>query len=333
MSDFALKLPPGFTCSTSDRERALDALEHVFQDEPLPNGEATFRQSALVDLLRGRGIERALGAMVIEELLDQKVFRAGSSFFNIRTMVRFDEQQTDEVTPERYLYTTRQKWFGYLTTRRSRYTPGGRAQEPSIVQSSVGKDANGHQAGGSRPDAKECIWQRDEKKWTLAFGGTAIEIQHRVGLQRIAKLIAMSPHEIHVCELVAPGTGHPIVKPFAGTEILDAEARERYRKRYEDLCDRLAEARRNNDLASQEKLQIEIQALESQLKGEKGLGRRKRKLGDEIEKLRKAVQMSISRAIKSIATKHPELARHLENSIHLGIYLRYQPETHFDWKL
>src|SRR5262249_34568611 len=43
---------PGPSFGESDLKRALDALDLVFQDEPLPEGEGCFRQSRLVEYLR-----------------------------------------------------------------------------------------------------------------------------------------------------------------------------------------------------------------------------------------------------------------------------------------
>jgi hypothetical protein len=177
------------------------------------------------------------------------------------------------------------------------------------------------------------VWRRVKKTWRLTFAGKTIKRKDGVGLRRIARLIAISPREIHVAELVATGAGRPIPKLSIGTEILDKEAYEDLRKRYDDLADQLVEARRNNDPAFQEKLQKDMGALNTELRRATGLGGRRRRLGNDVEKARKQVQMSISRTIDSIANVHPELARHLRNSIHLGQNLSYQPEKSLDWQL
>ena len=100
----------------ADLQRALDALDFVFQDEEMPEGDL-FRQSRLLERLHERGISRALGLALIEDLLARGVFHAGKSFYNLKIFVRFDGQQTDHATADRYLHTTRERWWSYLAQK------------------------------------------------------------------------------------------------------------------------------------------------------------------------------------------------------------------------
>jgi hypothetical protein len=107
---------PAFT--PADLDRALQALDLIFQEQQWPQGEARFRQLRLVGLLREQGISRALALAVIEDLLARGVFRAGESFLDLKITVRFDGHQTDQVTPDRYLHPLPERWYGYLAERR-----------------------------------------------------------------------------------------------------------------------------------------------------------------------------------------------------------------------
>jgi hypothetical protein len=109
-------------------QRALDALDFVFQDEELPPGDLRLRQSRLLERLHERGINRTLGLALIEDLLTRGVFHAGKSFYNLKIFVRFDGQQTDRATADRYLHTTRERWWSYLGQKNAH------GNEPLVVR-------------------------------------------------------------------------------------------------------------------------------------------------------------------------------------------------------
>ena len=101
----------------ADLQRAIDALDFVFQDEEMPPGDLRLRQGRLLERLHERGINRTLGLALIEDLLTRGVFHAGKSFYNLKIFVRLDGQQTDRATADRYLHTTRERWWSYLAQK------------------------------------------------------------------------------------------------------------------------------------------------------------------------------------------------------------------------
>jgi hypothetical protein len=109
---------PGPVFPPADLERALGALDLIFQDEQWPEGEARFRQLTLVEFLREKGISRALALALIEDLLAREVFRAGESFVDMKITVRLDGHQTDRLTPDRYLHVFPERWYAYVAERR-----------------------------------------------------------------------------------------------------------------------------------------------------------------------------------------------------------------------
>ena len=55
-------------------------------------------------------------------------------------------------------------------------------------------------------------------------------------------------------------------------------------------------------------------------------------MGDQVERARKAVAMRIGTALKAIEGGHPELARHLRNSVSTGRYCSYLPDPDVSWQ-
>jgi hypothetical protein len=55
--------------------------------------------------------------------------------------------------------------------------------------------------------------------------------------------------------------------------------------------------------------------------------------GSAAERTRSAVSWRIRAALRSIAEVHPELARHLQNSVRTGTWCCYRPETAVTWTL
>ena len=64
-----------------------------------------------------------------------------------------------------------------------------------------------------------------------------------------------------------------------------------------------------------------------------GLAVEMRVTGDRTERARKAVAMRIGTALKAIETVHPELARHLRNSVSTGRFCSYRPDQELTWQL
>src|SRR5215471_3951035 len=109
MSSAPVKVPTNFTCSRKDWQRACITLEHILQDEAWTTDELRLRQNRLIDQLREQGIGQTLALALVEDLLARNIFRTGHAFVDLRTFVRFDGLETGEVTPNRFLHTTRER--------------------------------------------------------------------------------------------------------------------------------------------------------------------------------------------------------------------------------
>lgn len=172
--------------------------------------------------------------------------------------------------------------------------------------------------------------QRSGEIWSLSFRGRRAHVRHARGLSDLAVLLARPGEEVHVLEL-AGGAG--IAPPRLGADaVLDAKARDAYRERIADLDAELDEATAAADVARAERLAAEREAILDALKVATGLGGRARALNDPAERARKAVTARLRDAIARIRAAHPELGRHLEESIATGTFCSYGPPEPVSWR-
>ena len=170
--------------------------------------------------------------------------------------------------------------------------------------------------------------------WQVEFRGRSVTVVDSKGMRDLAVLLGRPGQEVHVLDLVE-GSGGPS-RAEAGTDtgpMIDAAARSAYRRRLVDLEEEIDEASRDHDQGRLEKLGAEKDFLAAELSAALGLGGRVRVTGDPTERARKAVAMRIGTALKAIETVHPELARHLRNSVSTGRFCSYRPDQELTWQL
>jgi tetratricopeptide (TPR) repeat protein len=191
-------------------------------------------------------------------------------------------------------------------------------------------------------------FRRDADVWAVGFAGRTVRLKDSKGLRDIALLLVRQGIEVHCSELIASaeGAGLGPVPSWrevaegglstagpAGDGVLDDRARAAYKARLADLQEDLDDAEQSNDPERAARARAELDFLAGELAAAYGLGGQARKFGDPSERARKAVAERIRAAIARVKRVHPELSRHLENSIRTGIFCSYRPETHVDWKL
>jgi hypothetical protein len=118
----------------------------------------------------------------------------------------------------------------------------------------------------------------------------------------------------------------------AGPQI-DETARKAYQARIIDLQHEIDEARRDNDSARAERAELELDALVEQLSEAFGLGGRSRTTGSSSERARTAVTYRVRAAIRKLEQVHPDLGRHLSNSVRTGTWCSYRPENETTWTI
>lgn len=180
-------------------------------------------------------------------------------------------------------------------------------------------------------------FRREGEYWTLAFEDERVRLRDSKGMAYLAHLLRHPEHEVHALELIAllrpepePSRAGDAPVRLAGAlgdggPLLDRTAKDAYRSRLEALRSELAEAQANNDRERETRLRAEVEFLAQQIAAAIGLGGRDRPVGAAAERARVNVTRAISDAVKRIAAHAPQLARHLEASVHTGSWCAYRP--------
>jgi tetratricopeptide (TPR) repeat protein len=175
-------------------------------------------------------------------------------------------------------------------------------------------------------------FRRDGATWTLRFDGRTVHLPHTKGLADLHRLLQQPGIEVPVVELLGSasydseaGGSVSVDARLGGDDVLDAEARARYRDHLEALDEQIDTAAALGDDARAAALDTERQALIDQLKAATGLGGRSRRLGDNAERARKSVTNRIRNTLKKIEAVHAALAEHLQGAVATGSACVYRP--------
>lgn len=184
------------------------------------------------------------------------------------------------------------------------------------------------------PERPSGEFRRSGRVWHVQWDGKPATVPDSKGMRDLAALLAVPGREVPVLDLVEAAGGPPAAA--AGGDVgerLDKPARDAYRQRLADIEDELAEARERADAGRVDDLRNEQEFLAAELAGALGLGGRARRVGDPVERARKAVTMRIRTALKAIREVSPALALHLDRSVTTGRMCAYRPERPVRWRL
>jgi hypothetical protein len=173
---------------------------------------------------------------------------------------------------------------------------------------------------------------REGDVWAVRFDGRTVRLRDAKGMRLLARLLSDPGREIHALDLTgAPG----LVGGDDGGPVLDAAAKEAYRRRLDDLAEDLEEARGNNDLGRAARAEEEIDALTDQLVSALGVRGRDRRAASQPERARVAATRGLRGVIRRATDVHPSLGRHLEMTIQTGTYCSYRPDPRapVEWKV
>jgi hypothetical protein len=170
----------------------------------------------------------------------------------------------------------------------------------------------------SSPVTSEARLVLEGEVWAFTWRGRETRVKDSKGLRDLAALLAVPGKELPALDLY----GGPVEHDTG--EVLDATAREAYKRRLRELEDAasLSEAE-----ATERALLLE------QLAGAYGLGGRVRRTGSSSEKARTAVTARVRDAVRRIGAHDAELGRHLDRSVRTGTFCSYSPETPVVWHL
>ncbi len=187
---------------------------------------------------------------------------------------------------------------------------------------------------------------REGDVWAFGFEGRSVRVRDGRGVRHLAVLLANPGVEVHALELASPqgsvesgaaGRGDASLRVSADDAgpALDAEAKEAYRRRVEELRDEIEEAESFNDPERAAHAREEMEFLAGELTAAVGLGGRDRKTASSAERARVSVTKAIRALIKRIGDHDAALGRELEATVRTGTFCAYEPDPRrpTDWRI
>ena len=204
--------------------------------------------------------------------------------------------------------------------------------------------ANGNGASGAKlgllqaHSSHRAVFRREGDYWTVSWQGNIVRLKDAKGLHYIAYLLANPGLQILSCELAAAGTasgkqrasidpGRAAPNLGDAGALLDAKAREQYRRRIGELREELADSVKLNDTSQAARLRSELEFLTDQIAAAVGLGGRNRKAASHTERARLMVTKAIKAAIAKVRARDASMGRYLATSIKTGNCCAYDPDS------
>jgi len=185
--------------------------------------------------------------------------------------------------------------------------------------------------GTACPGPAANVFRCDGDVWTLTFAGRTVCLANSKGLAYLSRLLQNPRTILPAAELHAVTAGKTVrLQAGSAGEVADDEALQGYAEALQDLDGDLAEAREDNDLSRVASLERERAELLAHVREATGARGRKRKVADDANRLRNAISMAIARALANM-TSHPELQRHLKESVQMGGSFAYVPPKPTSW--
>ncbi|MFH8290035.1 ATP-binding protein [Streptomyces sp. NPDC018059] len=197
----------------------------------------------------------------------------------------------------------------------------------------VGAHGRGARPGQGGP-APAYEFRRNGEVWRLTYGGRTVHMPDAKGLRDLHCLLSLPGQDIAAVRLLNPDDDTvATVQGMGADEVLDDEARSRYRRHLERLETEIDRAVERGDDRRAAAYDQERADLLEELRRYAGLGGRARRLGDSRERARKNVTARIRDTLRKLDQRHPELAAHLRRAVSTGTMCRYTPERDLRWRL
>ena len=202
------------------------------------------------------------------------------------------------------------------------------------------------------PDTRTGTFVQNGEFWTVGCGSETVALRDVKGLSYIQRLLRYPGEEFHALDLSSePG---PAASPKSGKsgektsslgdsavnigtlgdagEMLDAKAKQNYRRRIEELREELEELDQPGNEDRADELKSEIDFLAREFARAIGLGGRDRRAGSAAERARLSVTRAIRTALEKISEQNPSLGELLNGSIKTGTFCSYRPRTPMSWQ-
>jgi tetratricopeptide (TPR) repeat protein len=197
--------------------------------------------------------------------------------------------------------------------------------------------AERHEAPAEQPASSGNVFRRDGNYWSVIFDGRTVHVRDLKGMRYLARLLADPGREYHVLDLVAAETSRgahadsgqavPTRSNLGDAgEILDAQAKNAYRRRLAEIDDDIEQARATGDDQRAAQADAERGFLVRELARAFGLSGRSRRAASASERARSGVTRAVRQAIARIGEHHPPLGEHLTRTIRTGTYCTYLPD-------
>lgn len=188
---------------------------------------------------------------------------------------------------------------------------------------------------------------KEGEYWTINRAGTVTRLKDAKGVGYLVTLLGRPNEEVHVLDLVSPGritrAGRHVTLDEAtvstggaGDDMLDATARDAYKRRLKDLQDELDEAEEFNDPVRASRAREEMELLVAELGRSLGVGGRARTLGSsEAERARVNVTKALRSTIEKVGEADPSLGKHLGANVKTGTFCGYFDgvESCLSWRI
>jgi tetratricopeptide (TPR) repeat protein len=197
--------------------------------------------------------------------------------------------------------------------------------------------AEGHEELDERPHGAVNIFRREGDYWSVVFEGRTVRVRDLKGMHYLARLLAHPGRQFHVLDLVAAQNGvapvergqtaSPSHSTFGNAgEMLDARAKDAYRRRLAEIEEDIEQARAFGDAERAAQADAERDFLVRELSRALGLGGRDRRAASASERARVGVTRAVRKAIGQIGEHHPQLGEHLDRAIRTGTSCAYLPD-------
>ena len=185
------------------------------------------------------------------------------------------------------------------------------------------------QIQASVPEAM-CQFRNEGEIWVITFAGKTIHVRDILGLGYIAELLRRPRVEIEATQLAGTNVESSKLAAAPGIPMADERTIRCVRANLVEKKDELADLP-ENDWTQRGVLQEEISKLEKYLGEVETHQKQARKVAGTAERSRTSVTNAIKLAIVHISRQHPDLGRHLKDSIKTGTAPVYGPPEIQDW--
>jgi len=206
------------------------------------------------------------------------------------------------------------------------------------------------------------IFKKTSDYWTVRYQGVNVDpLKDLIGMSYIAKLLAIPPGEkiaaIKLVRSVKGLTGEiprtsvqqneigesdeesdsyltkvNCISPENANKLMDDDYLKECLKEKRRLNDDLERAKKNRDIAEEDRKQAEINQLEIILSSATYDGKA-RQFRNESEKAKGSIKKNVRRANINIKKQSEALFLHIENTIRIGYCCSYNPDRKMNWQL